>query len=414
MGGAIHWVTMELTLTCGPAGGDAGRAEVVERKGLGHPDTICDALAEHLGLALSRFYLDRVGAIQHHNVDKALLWSGVSRPRFGGGEVLEPLEIFLAGRATLEVGGVRVPVDELAVEGSRAWLREHLHALDSDAHAVIHPLVRPGSADLVELYARGAKTGRWLSNDTSCGVGYAPLSELETVVDRVERALSAAARQRGRPEVGEDVKVMGVRHHGAIRLTVGTAMIDRHLCDLDAYLSAREHMTTLAREAAATATLRDVIVDVNAADDPAAGSLFLTVTGTSAECGDDGAAGRGNRVNGLIAPGRPMTMESVAGKNPVTHVGKLYNLLAGLISAALVETLPEVAEARCLLVSRIGWPIREPQIVDVGLGCPDPISEAALTERVSEIVRDHLEGVDRLWEELLTGSLAIDRWPLRR
>jgi S-adenosylmethionine synthetase len=405
---------MELTLTCRSVGGGAGPAEVVERKGLGHPDTICDALAERLGLALSRFYLERVGVIHHHNVDKALLWSGVTRPRFGGGEVLEPLEIFLAGRATLEVGGVRVPVEELAVEGSRAWLRENLHALDPETHAVVHPLVRPGSADLVELYTRGAKTGRWLANDTSCGVGYAPLSELETVVDRVERALSAAAREGGWLEVGEDVKVMGVRHDGAIRLTVGTAMVDHHLRDVDAYLAARERVATLAREAAATATEGDVLVDVNTADDPAAGSLYLTVTGTSAECGDDGGAGRGNRVNGLIAPGRPMTMESVAGKNPVTHVGKLYNLLAGLISAALVEALPEVGEARCLLVSRIGWPIREPQIVDVGLGCPDPTPEAALAERVSEIVGDQLDAVDRLWQELVQGSLAIDRWPLRR
>jgi S-adenosylmethionine synthetase len=405
---------MELSLTCGPVGGGESRAEVVERKGLGHPDTICDALAERLGLALSRFYLERLGAIHHHNVDKALLWSGVARPRFGGGEVIEPLEIFLAGRATLEVGDVRVPIEELAVEGSRAWLREHLHALDPETHARVRPLVRPGSPDLVELYARGAKTGRWLANDTSCGVGYAPLSELETVVDRVERTLSAAARERGQLEVGEDVKVMGVRHQGGIRLTVGTAFVGRHLRDLDAYLAARDGVAGMAREAAATLTTRDVAVDVNAADDPAAGSVYLTVTGTSAECGDDGEAGRGNRVNGLIAPGRPMTMESVAGKNPVTHVGKLYNLVAGLICEALVEWLPEVREARCMLVSRIGWPIREPQIVDVGLGCPDRIPEAQVSERVSEIVRDQLAGVDQLWQELVEGTLAVDRWPLRQ
>ena len=260
----------QLTLTCGSVGAGAGPAEVVERKGLGHPDTICDALAERLGLALSRFYLERLGAIHHHNVDKALLWSGVARPRFGGGEVLEPLEVFLAGRATLEVGDVRVPIEELAVEGSRAWLGKHLHALDPEAHARVRPLVRPGSADLVELYARGAKTGRWLANDTSCGVGYAPLSELETVVDRVERTLSAAARERGQLEVGEDVKVMGVRHEGGIRLTVGTAFVGRHLRDLDAYLAARDGVAEMAREAAATVTAADVAVAVNAADDPAA------------------------------------------------------------------------------------------------------------------------------------------------
>jgi len=391
----------------------AGRAvEVVERKGRGHPDTICDALAEGFGLALARFYRERFGTLHHHNVDKALLWSGVSRPRFGGGEVLAPLELFLAGRATLEVGGVRVPAQELAVEGSRAWLREHLHAFDPEAHAVIHPLVRPGSPDLVELYARGAKTGTWLANDTSCGVGWAPLDELETVVQRVERALSSAARDAGRPEVGEDVKVMGLRRGGGIWLTVGCAFVDRHLADADAYLEARDAVAGRALAAARTATSLDVAVEVNAADDPVAQSFFLTVTGTSAEGGDDGGTGRGNRVNGLIAPARPMTLESAAGKNPVTHVGKIYNLLAPLIAAAVVETLPEVAEASCLLLSRIGAPVREPQIVEVGLRLHEPVPPETLRAPVEALVREQLARTDRLWEELLAGTLGLDGWPL--
>jgi S-adenosylmethionine synthetase len=386
----------------------------VERKGLGHPDTICDALAERLSLALSRFYLDRFGAIQHHNVDKALLWSGIARPRFGSGEVLAPFEIFLAGRGTLEVGGVRVPVEELAVEGSRAWLRENLHALDPEAHTVIRPLVRPGSPELVELYGRGWKTGIWLANDTSIGVGWAPLDELEAVVLRVEEALSAAARERGLVEVGEDVKVMGLRRDGALHLTIGCAFVGRFVRDAEAYLEAKLRVAGLAREAARAVSPSDVAVEVNAADDPSAGSVYLTVTGTSAEGGDDGEAGRGNRVNGLIAPGRPMTLESAAGKNPVTHVGKLYNLLAPLIAQALVEALPEVAEARCLLVSRIGQPVADPQAADVQLRCHEPIAARALEARVRAVVGDHLAGASRLWRELLEGRVALDRWPLRR
>jgi S-adenosylmethionine synthetase len=404
---------VKLSLSCVSGPAPAG-VEVVERKGLGHPDTICDALAERLSLGLSRFYRERFGAIHHHNVDKALLWSGVSRPRFGGGRVLEPLEIFLAGRATLEVGGVRVPLEDLAVEGSRAWLREHLHAFDAEAHAVIRPLVRPGSADLVALYERGSRSGVWLANDTSCGVGWAPFDELEGVVDRVERALSSAARERGRAEVGEDVKVMGVRDEGGIRLTVGCAFVDRFLGDAGAYLEAKEGVARLAREAALAVTRRDVAVEVNAADDPAAGSFYLTVTGTSAEGGDDGQAGRGNRVGGLIAPGRPMVMESAAGKNPVTHVGKLYNVMAPLIATALVEELPEVAEAGCLLLSRIGWPVADPPIVDVRLRCHEPTPVGALSERVEAAVRGQLAGADRLFEELLDGRIVLDRWPLRR
>ncbi len=183
--------------------------EIVERKGVGHPDTICDALAEALSVALSRFYLERFGAILHHNVDKALLWGGAARPRFGGGEVLEPIELYLAGRATAAVGDVRVPVDELVQEATRDWLQRHLRHLDPARHVRIHSLIRPTSTDLAGLYER--RRGAPLANDTSFGVGYAPLDRLEQVVLAVEHALNSPATKATHPELGEDVKVMGVR-----------------------------------------------------------------------------------------------------------------------------------------------------------------------------------------------------------
>jgi S-adenosylmethionine synthetase len=191
-------------------GADGAGVEIVERKGLGHPDSICDSVAEQLSLSLSRYYLEHYGLILHHNVDKVLLWAGSARPAFGGGEVLEPFELFLAGRATLDVEGTPVPVQELAIEGTRTWLRDHLRNLDVDRHVKVHCLIRPGARELVELYLRQKDTGIWLANDTSCGVGYAPLSPLERVVQGVERRLNAAEVKDAHPEIGEDVKVMGV------------------------------------------------------------------------------------------------------------------------------------------------------------------------------------------------------------
>lgn len=182
---------MELTIeplqTFFPA---SQSVEVVERKGLGHPDTLCDALAEQLSMNLCRFYQERFGLILHHNVDKVLLYGGRSRPAFGGGEVLEPLEIFLAGRATREFDGITVPVERLALEGSQEWLRQHLHALNPDCHVKIHCLIRPGSVDLVELFLRQRQTGVWLANDTSYGVGFAPLTDRERVILHVESHLN--------------------------------------------------------------------------------------------------------------------------------------------------------------------------------------------------------------------------------
>jgi S-adenosylmethionine synthetase len=389
---------------------DLQPVEIVERKGRGHPDTICDALAEELSLGLSRFYQDRFGAILHHNVDKVLLRGGASRPAFGGGEVLEPIEIYLGGRASSRVGDVMVPVEAIAIEGSRRWLSENLHALDAPRHVVIRSLVRPGSADLVDLFGRqdGA-----LANDTSCGVGFAPLSDLERVVLAVERELSTAAVRHARPEIGEDVKVMGIRRGDRIHLTVACAFVDRFVADMPDYVKKRADVAELAVRAARGVTRRSVDVEVNTADDPSRESVYLTVTGSSAEAGDDGEAGRGNRVNGLITPSRPMTMESVAGKNPVTHVGKLYNLVAGLIAEEVADAMPELAEVRCTLVSQIGRPVAEPRIVDVRVRGREARPVEDLWPGIEAVVRGELARIDSLARDLIRGDLRLDRWPLR-
>ena len=131
--------------------------EVVERKGLGHPDTMCDALAEEVSMALSRFYVGRFGFVLHHNVDKVLLRGGAARPAFGGGVVDEPIEIYLAGRATRAYRGVEIPVDQLTIDACRSWLSANMHALDVDRHVRVHCLVRPGSVELVELFGSGER-----------------------------------------------------------------------------------------------------------------------------------------------------------------------------------------------------------------------------------------------------------------
>jgi S-adenosylmethionine synthetase len=149
-----------------------------------------------------------------------------------------------------------------------------------------------------------------------------------------------------------------------------------------------------------------VDVEVNAADDIPHQNVYLTVTGTSAEAGDDGQVGRGNRVNGLITPYRPMTLEAAAGKNPVTHVGKLYNVAAHRIAAA-VAALPGVAEAQCYLVSRIGRPVREPEIADVRLRAIDGRPPAEMAAAVAPIVEAELGGMDALAAEILAGTAQV-------
>ncbi|MGM0576691.1 MAG: methionine adenosyltransferase [Myxococcota bacterium] len=388
----------------GPVPGH-GDVEIVERKGLGHPDTICDALAEEVGRTLSRAYLDRFGAILHHNVDKVLLVGGASRPGFGGGVVDEPIRIFLAGRATRAAKGETVPVDDLARDACRRWLADHLRHLDVERDVEIHPLLRPGSVDLVDVFMRQAETGRWFANDTSCGAGYAPLSDLERMVLRVERRLNARETRAEHPAFGEDVKVLGVRRGRELDLTVATAFVDRYVSDLDDYRRRREAVRDLVREIAdAQGPLE---IEVNAADDLERGSVYLTVTGTSAEGGDDGEAGRGNRANGLITPYRPMTMESLAGKNPTMHVGKLYNVAASRIAEGVVESLEGVDAAECVLVSRIGRPVDDPHVAHLRVHPADGTDMERLQGHLGEIVREHLDALPSLWEELIRGEVSL-------
>jgi len=379
--------------------------EIAERKGLGHPDTICDALAESVSVALSRFYLERFGAILHHNVDKALLWGGVARPAFGGGEVLEPIELYLAGRATAAVKDVLVPLDELATQAARAWLRSRLRYLDVDRHIRIHTLIRPTSADLSNLFSR--RVGTPLANDTSFGVGFAPLDLLERTVLSVERELNLPATKTAHPQIGEDIKVMGVRTADAIHLTVACALVGRHVASLDEYQEKKAAIGRLATAAAHAAGAAEVEVEVNPADGASEDSVFLTVTGTSAEAGDDGQVGRGNRVNGLITPYRPMSLEAAAGKNPVTHVGKLYNIVASRIAEAVVDRVPGAIEAQCCLVSRIGYPIDEPRVADLKVRLDEPQRIETLRAQCVGVVRDQLGGIGSLWRETVDGRIAL-------
>jgi S-adenosylmethionine synthetase len=382
----------------------AAEIEVVERKGIGHPDTVCDGIAEQVCVALCRYYQKHFGFILHHNVDKVLLCGGTSRPAFGGGEVVEPIEIYLAGRATQEHRGVRIPTDEIAVQACREWLRTHLPSLDADRHVRIIPRLRPGSRHLTGLFARAGEVPA--ANDTAYGAGFAPFTELEKTVLKVERALNAAEAKRTNPEIGEDIKVMGVRRGRRADLIISCAFVSRFVADIQDYVRKKEAARDIALAAAREASELETSLQINPSDDIEHGDVFLTVTGTSAEGGDEGEVGRGNRTSGLITPYRPMTLEAAAGKNPVSHPGKIYSVVAQQIAAAVTAELG-VENAACLLVSQIGRPINDPQLVDIGLSLAEAEAAAKKVPRVAEIVHSHLSRLNSLRDALLAGEITL-------
>jgi len=380
--------------------------EIVERKGIGHPDTICDHLAEELSVALCKLYLKEFGFVQHHNVDKALLVGGVADPRFGGGEIITPIEIYLVGRAVKEKEGKLLPVDELAIEVAKEWLKKNIPNLDVEKHVVVTPKIRPGSKDLVELFERFAKKGEVpLANDTSFAVGYAPFDDLERVVYNTERFLNSPEFKRNHPYLGEDIKVMGVRLGDKIRITIAAAFVDKFVDSVSDYLEKKEVVRKAALENALKYTDKEVEVFVNTADNPEGGSVYITVTGTSAEAGDDGQVGRGNRPNGLITPYRPMTLEAAAGKNPVSHVGKIYSAVANLIANRVVKEVEGIEETYVYLVSQIGKPITEPQVCDVKVRTKKDLK--GLEEVIKKIADEEIEKIPEIWKGYVEKKFSV-------
>ncbi len=335
--------------------------EIVERKGKGHPDSLCDGAAERLSVALCQFYRQQVGHILHHNVDKAVLVGGSSKADFGGGQVIAPIQIDIVGRATLGWDGKNFDPNQLFHDGIVQWLCEQVRHLRPE-HLQVCFRVRPGSADLREIFGDEEKPPS--ANDTSFAVGFAPFSELEHLVLETERFLNSDEGKQKFPQLGEDIKVMGVRDGDNIRLTIAAAFVASLTPDRETYESVKKQVADFVKdELAPKFTNRNVEVFVNTADTPQ--SAYLTVTGTSAESGDDGQVGRGNRASGLITPYRPMTLEAVAGKNPVSHVGKVYSIMTQLIAKRIAQTIPEVRQVYCYMVSQIGKPITDPQVVSV-------------------------------------------------
>lgn len=386
--------------------------ELVERKGIGHPDFIADAASELSSAALSKYYLERYGHILHHNLDKVLLVGGQSSPRFGGGEMLHPIYIIVSGRATeyvfLEDGSVeRIPIGTLIISAVKEWIKKNIRFLDPDRHVVIDYMVRSGSLDLVGVYELGKQTVP-LANDTSFGVSFAPLSVLENLVLKTEMYLNSKEFKEQLPEVGEDIKVMGLRTDKKIRLTIAAAMISSLVPDMDHYLSVKEDVLNKVYDLAVKlAPDYDIEVYLNTADKPDKGIAYITVTGTSAEHGDDGMTGRGNRANGLITPLRPMSLEATAGKNPVSHVGKLYNVLAMRIANRIAKEVPKVKEVYVEILSKIGEPIDQPQIAVAKILPDDQASFSAIKSDAESIIDEELENITQLTKIIINGEAML-------
>jgi S-adenosylmethionine synthetase len=383
------------------------RVELVERKGTGHPDSICDAVMEQASLALCREYLNNFGRILHHNVDKGLLVAGRTAPHPGGGEVLEPMRLVFGDRATAEYRGKRIDVAEIVQASASEWLRKNLRFVEPEKHIVFQNELKEGSPELTDLFEREVIG----ANDTSAAVGYAPLTETERLVFAAERFLNSPECKKTFPEAGEDVKVMGYRRDRELELTVALAFVDRFVPDAKTYFARKQQLQEALEEylTRELQTIDRVTVCTNTLDDATRGEagMYLTVLGTSAEGGDCGQVGRGNKVNGVIALNRPMSMEAAAGKNPVSHVGKIYTLLTHRIAAQIYASVPGLREVYVWLCSQIGAPIDEPLVASAQLILHRGVALDEIAPTIEDIVARELAQVNVFTARLARGELPV-------
>jgi S-adenosylmethionine synthetase len=381
--------------------------EIVERKGKGHPDSLIDGACEAVSLGLCNYYLDHFGAILHHNVDKGILVGGRSQPRFGGGTVIAPIYLMVAGRATDVVPfkgkTAQVPVAEIARHAIRGFINDTMRFLDPDEQVDIDTKIKRGSNDLIAVFMR---KGMPVANDTSIGVGYAPFTPTESLVLGSEKLLNSASFKKKYPEIGEDVKVMGMRRGKKLEATVAAAMVGSKVPDASHYNSVIEDVTEELQKLAEDSKL-DVHFKLNAADNPKHGEFYLTVTGTSAEMGDDGNTGRGNRVNGLISPMRQYSMEATAGKNPVNHTGKILNALSVLTAREIVKECPSVKEAYVRILSRIGRPIDQPLIASAAVVLDKGVKMSKVNGDIESILDDSLAGIQGVTKLILHKKVEL-------
>jgi len=382
--------------------------EIVERKGLGHPDTICDSVMNQISIDLSKEYIKKFDTVLHHNVDKSLLAAGVAVPGFKGGKIIEPMKFVFGDRATFKVGDEEIPVNEIAAKSASNWLKENLRFVEPEKHVTYQSEIKPGSLALADIFDR---KGEYLgANDTSAAVGYAPFTPTENLILDLERYLNSKAFKKRFPESGEDIKLMGLRKQGHLNITVAMAMVDRFIESENDYFKKQDEIYEAINEFVdAKYGFDKVSIDLNPLDVRGRGidGLYLTVTGTCAEAGDSGQVGRGNNVVGVIPLNRPMSSEAAAGKNPVSHVGKIYNALCYRIADRVMDDVGGVKEVYVWLLSQIGKPINEPSVVSAQIVPENGVELSKVSVLIDEIISDEFDHLHEFCNDLAMGKITL-------
>lgn len=402
--------------------------EVVERKGDGHPDTLADSLAECLSKEYSRYTLKKFGIVLHHNFDKVGLLGGMSEVSFGSGKLIRPIRILLNGRASVLFGDERIPVKELLEKTAYNFMLEKFPSINPETDILIHYNINsassPGqvysnSKEIIKHNRKHWFTPRGyedlpeltnlFSNDTAIACAYAPLTPAEKATLYLEQKLNSPKfKKHGHEWIGTDIKIVTFRINNFFKLTICIPQIAKYVNNLQDYKSniktIRKEITDWVVQSLSVENPEMKIeVYINTRDNYQGYELYLTSIGSSIESGDEALVGRGNRINGLITPFRPMSIEGIYGKNPVYHVGKLYNLIAQLSAIEIAECYERYVEV--YLLSQSGRDIYDP------FGCIVAIDDTMTISKdeLFNIIWRNIERIPKFTKDIVYGKIDLLR-----
>jgi len=340
--------------------------EIVERKGLGHPDTLADALAERLSIAYSQHCLREHGAVLHHNLDKLYIRGGHADVGPGRFTLREPVTVMFGGRVSESFDGQPIGYRDLFEEVTVAYLGAVLPALDVEHHLRFQHATTARSKyatwfhprSLDDLPERVSPT----SSDTVAVTAWWPNTPVEDLVLALERHLDHECQAHRRDALGQDVKVLAYRHGHQVRVTMNVPVfphVAASVADYQAIVASTQAELQRFADSRLPAGL-ECRVELNSSTvNPFGGKQqYLLGTGSCIECGEEGLVGRGNTIAGMIPQFRPKSVEAPFGKNPTYHAGKVYTIYALDIARTIHETLG--APATVTIVASHSAPLRRP------------------------------------------------------
>ncbi len=340
-----------LQITCDHRDPSSGVFEVVERKGIGHPDSLADALANEVSLVYSKRCLEIFGVILHHNVDKLYIGAGHYKNDYGICERLSPVIVRVNGRISSVFGDTNLDIEQLQVSAVRNYMCKVMPTMTSD-DLIIEPNATQHTK--VPYWFRPRNLGdipdatNPKANDTSVCIGYWPPTPAESLAYQLERYFWTEVSGYTVPrfaEIGQDVKVMVVRNSNHIEATLCVPAMSLFTASYEAYRKLmtehEKNLQFLADTLLADSELQS-IVRINPYQ-----KQYMLGLGSCIECGEEGIVGRGNNINGIISTHRIHTFESWAGKNPVYHTGRVY----GYMTAKLARSISEQFSVKCTITA---------------------------------------------------------------